>query len=413
MKKIIFILTFLLFSLTLVSQTIEISEYIRSTENDYRLKGKKQIADTFRNSSKNTPLLKDIGFRTETDDFDILRQKYALRFYFKGLGETKSGNSVIDGYKDLYDIEYKIDFTDILLERYSVVLLYIESKNNYELLKELRSVYEDRIEVLRKKIAISAEVNLTEIVDTEDKITDIDLEMIKIENQLYTIEETIKEQTDRTGDIGFEKENLISFEKIEEFLKKAEIADSAGNIKFEYRKLRISLAESELDYEIKRTSNFFDYLSLEYDTKDWATPKKSFSVGFGVNIPGIQNKAINISRKKASLINQKLNCEKEQTDFERRIKNNIKSIRRLSKQYSFLAEKFEDDEASLSLKKYISIEGADPLTILKLKESVVKSKMKQLTIKSNVYSRYISLLNLLGILPENPDENHLTGNDAK
>jgi len=54
MKRQIFIL-FLFLSFTVFATDLTISEYIKTTTDDYRLKSKKELADTF-GKSRNTPL---------------------------------------------------------------------------------------------------------------------------------------------------------------------------------------------------------------------------------------------------------------------------------------------------------------------------------------------------------------------
>lgn len=413
MKKGMIISLLLLSGLILSAEDLTISEYIKNAKDDYRLQGKKEIVNSVGASSKNTPLLKSVELRTETENFDILRQKYAFRFYFKGIGETKSSNIVINGTKNLYNLEYQIDFIDILLERYSTILSYLEMKKTMELLDSMRSILEDRVAVLRKINTLSADANLTEIVDAEDAITDIDLEKIKLENTVSSIEYIIRDQTGADKTISFNANELISIDKIEESIDKIDPAQIASNINFEYRKQRVALAENELSLEKAKTYDFLSYFSLDYDTQNYDVPRNSFSIGLGINLPGIKNKEIEISKKKVGYMKEKLQCEKEQKDIEEKIRNNISSIKRLSKQYKFLIDRKQNDEAATSLKKYISIEGTNPLTILKLKESVIKDELKQVTIASNIYIRYITLLNLLGILSQNPDENYLIKNAVK
>ncbi|HSW60831.1 MAG TPA: hypothetical protein VLJ60_08535 [bacterium] len=411
MKRQIFIL-FLFLSFTVFATDLTISEYIKTTTDDYRLKSKKELADTF-GKSRNTPLLKGVELRTETKNFDILKQKYSLRFHFKSIGETKSSNLMLKSYKDLYNAEYQIDFIDILLERYSLVLENIQIKKNLEFLDSMSAVLEDKIAVLRKMGSISESTNLTEIVDTEEKLTDIELEKIELENRLSAIEIIITEQTESEKKVDFTNEKLITIDEIEKRIESMEKNGSDLGILFEYRKQRVALAESELKNEKAKTYDFFNYLALDYDTDDWEVPRNSFSIGISVNLPGIKNDEVDITRKKADVIEEKLKCEMEKKENEKSIQNNIRSIKRQIKQYRVILEKNMDSEAVTSLSKYTSIEGADPLTILKIKERVIKDEMKMQSILFKIYVRYITLLNLTGVLPENPDENHISGNSAQ
>jgi len=320
---------------------------------------------------------------------------------------------MLKSYKDLYNAEYQIDFIDILLERYSLVLENIQIKKNLEFLDSMSAVLEDKIAVLRKMGSISESTNLTEIVDTEEKLTDIELEKIELENRLSAIEIIITEQTESEKKVDFTNEKLITIDEIEKRIESMEKNSSDPGILFEYRKQRVALAESELKNEKAKTYDFFNYLALDYDTDDWEVPRNSFSIGISVNLPGIKNDEVDITRKKADVIEEKLKCEMEKKENEKSIQNNIRSIKRQIKQYRVILAKNMDSEAVTSLSKYTSIEGADPLTILKIKERVIKDEMKMQSILFKIYVRYITLLNLTGVLPENPDENHISGNSVQ
>ena len=223
----------------------------------------------------------------------------------------------------------------------------------------------------------------------------------------------VMEQTGSDSKPAFQNELLISIDDIEKKILDMEKAEHEPDVLVEYRKQRVELAESELQMEKAKTYDFFNYFSLDYDTDEWDTPRNSFSIGLAVNIPGIKNDQVDISRKKADLIEEKMKCETESSENEKSIKNNIRSIKRQIKQYRVLLEKNRDSEASTSLAKYSAMEGADPLTILKIKERIIKNEMKMQSILFRIYIRYITLLNLTGVIPENPDENHLLGSSAK
>ncbi|MGI6395479.1 MAG: hypothetical protein ACOX2F_12255 [bacterium] len=389
-----------------------ISDYIKATPDDYRLQSKDEVANVF-GESKNTPLLKGVEFRTETKKFDIMRQKYSLRFHFKSIGETKSSNLLLKNYKELYNAEYQIDFMAVLLERYSLVLESIQIKKNIEFLDSMKSVLEDRIEVLRKISFISENANLTEIIDTEEKLTDVELEKIELENRLNTIELLVVEQTGTEKKVNFYDENLITIDELEKRIEFIEQNASEQGALFEYRKQRVTLAESKYKMAKTKTHDFFDYVALEYDTGDWKVPRNSFSVELSFNLPGVKNSEVDLSRKKADILEEKLKCEIERKENEKSIRSNIRSIKRQLKQYRLILAQNEESEASNFLDKYTSMEGADPLTILKIKERVIKNQMKMQNILFRIYTRYVMLLNLTGVLVHNPDENHLTADGTQ
>ena len=89
MKRLLpFFLTFFL-PLFSFCEEMTISEYIGSAADDPRIKTHKELGSAFEKGG-DTPVVKALEFRSETGNFDILEQTYALRLYFRGLAKPNA-----------------------------------------------------------------------------------------------------------------------------------------------------------------------------------------------------------------------------------------------------------------------------------------------------------------------------------
>ena len=155
MKRFLSIFFIFFFAQLVFCEDLTIAEYIESAKNDPRITSKKTLSDSFE-SSGNTPWVKSLEFRSETGNFDIMEQKYALRLYFKGFGETKSSREFIKKSASLYKLEYKSAFSEVLFERYSAIVTYIQHKKELKIIALMRELLDDKLAVTEKIGEITA-----------------------------------------------------------------------------------------------------------------------------------------------------------------------------------------------------------------------------------------------------------------
>jgi len=74
----------------------------------------------------------------------------------------------------------------------------------------------------------------------------------------------------------------------------------------------------------------------------------------------------------------------------------------------FYLNKKKQASTELSIKAYAQIEGADPLALLKMKESIIKRDLSAIKISRGVFTNYIELLDVSGRLSHKPLKNHLS-----
>ncbi|MDP6180615.1 MAG: hypothetical protein QGG48_12060, partial [Desulfatiglandales bacterium] len=80
----------------------------------------------------------------------------------------------------------------------------------------------------------------------------------------------------------------------------------------------------------------------------------------------------------------------------------------LLEKYDILFAKKESGNSEASLKVFMRIEGGDPLVLIDLKESILERDVDMATIKAEIYSNYIELLDVSGKLSEQPLKNYIS-----
>ena len=84
-------------------------------------------------------------------------------------------------------------------------------------------------------------------------------------------------------------------------------------------------------------------------------------------------------------------------------------LRRKIRQYELMVEKRQKETESGILAKYSSLDGVNPVIILKLKERMVKQEIKTAELEAEIYALYIDLCRLTGVFEEESGKNSLYG----
>ena len=409
MKKFVsfFFIFFLLSSL--FCDDLTIAEYIEAAKDDPRLKSKKAMSDSIENSN-DTPVIKGLEFRSETGNFDILEQKYALRLYFKGFGETKSSREFIKNMRNLHKLEYASVRSDVLFERYSAIVTYIQHKKELKIIASMRELLYDKLAVTTKMGDITGETTEIDKMDIDDKITEIEIRQIELESTVESIETLIKNDMGEDKTPVFEKEKIVSVDEIEKFAESLTEIRGASKAENDYQTLRSIVAQNEIALEEAKERDWLKYIALEYDTEDRRDkPSRGFAIGFAISIPGFKNNQSSLVKKKLKSLELDSDFNMQKRFRETEIRTNLLMLKREIKQYKMLSERKEEGEKSNIFAKYSSIEGLNPMMVIRLKEKILKKDLKLAELELKIYEKYINLAYLLGIYEDESTGNFLSG----
>ena len=397
MKKFFSIFFILFASSILFCEDLTIGEFLESAVNDPRLKNSKEIHDAF-DKGGDTPVVKELEFRTETGNFEIEEQTYELRLHFRGLGETKHSREFVKNSKNILKTQSRLLLSEVFYEKFTSVLTYIRNKKQLALLDSLREILEDKIEVIGKMGAYS------------DKITDIEMKKTELESELEAVLAEIKAVTGKEVSPAFDREKTISVGEIKSFADSLDPESANSKALDDLHRQKMLITQSEIALEEAKDRNWFNYVSLQFDTDDRnQKPSRGFSLGFSVSIPGFKSNQNSILKKRLKSINDDSDFYAEKRLQETLVTSSILMLRRKIRQYEMMVEKREKEKESGILAKYSSLDGVNPVIILKLKERMVKQEIKTAELEAEIYALYIDLCRLTGVFEEESGKNSLYG----
>ena len=409
MKRFLPVLFIIFLPLLSFCEDLTISEFLESAVNDPRLKNSKEIQAAF-DKGGDTPVVKELEFRTETGNFEIEEQTYELRLHFRGFGETKHSREFVKNSKNILKTQSRLLLSEVFYEKFTSVLTYIRNKKELALLDSLKEILEDKIEVIGKMGAYSDKITDVDILEIEDKITDIEMKKTELESELEAVLAEIKTVTGKDSAPAFDREKIISVSEIKSFADSLDPESANSKALDDLHRQKMLVTQSEIALEEAKDRNWFNYVALQFDTDDRnQKPSRGFSLGFSISIPGFKSNQNSILKKRLKSINDDSDFYAEKRLNETLVTSDILMLRRKIRQYELMVEKREKEKESGILAKYSSLDGVNPMIILKLKERMVKQEIKTAELEAEIYELYIDLCRLTGAFEEESGKNSLYG----
>lgn len=388
--------------------TITTNKFLSTSYSDYSLESQREVLEYLENSTSSTPYMDKIEFRTFSKDFEISKQKYALRFYPKGWSETKYNNLLTASIMDAYSVEHQVYFNKALLRRYRLILDFLETTEQLRVTQELQDVFDDRLSVLRQQTGTLA-FDVGEYIQAENKYTNLQLDLVKLKNKLTGIVHKIHIAADSISEISFDSDGLVDIEDIVREIDSLKLNPDSDNIYLKDRKNKIERAKIKYNIEKAQERDYLSFFQLEYDRDNYNKKnKKAYSFDIGFRLPFINSDRENINRRRVNYIEEKLKYEGEKRATSERIESNIRSLSRLINQYRIVTDKKANSDARSPLEAYMKMEGINPLSLLEIRESIINNDRQQSQIFYSILFNYVELMDLVGKLSEKPLKNYIS-----
>ena len=362
-------------------------------------------------SSFEVPYIDDIQIRTSIDELDFNYQETSIRFIPKIFGIEKTEEKLFDSYKQYYNTEKELILLNNLKNRYLNVILNTQSKDLFDLNKQLLKMYEELINA--KKDNINDFKVLEDIIKIEEDITKGYLKNISIEsnisisnNSINTVlNKRISDDNERKN-IDFNINNFIMIEDIKRNLKN-EFSENYNDIslnnfllKKEENSYNIELSRYDMDKK-RNEKNFLSFIELSYDNKYYYEEGEiddAFSIGVGFSFSFLNNNDSYLKRRYINILKEKNNFVTKKNELSYEFLNNLNSLKKMIDQYLFLKNRIDNSYAKFALDTYINDNQIDPVILLEAKIKVFKNKILLAELKQKILNNYIEIMYISGVM---------------
>lgn len=403
---VMYILTFVSLSVCAQQKILTFEDYIGAVLDEPKVSIYNNKINFLDQNNGQSPILRELEFRTETDEWNLTRQEYLLRSSFNGKKEREKEQAYYDSNKSVIEAEKKVEIHDEIVDRYTNWLNYLLLREKQSIIKKRILLAEDKMAILKTKAALTVDFNLNEYIKTEDQFHDVKRQQLMLEHELQLINATIAQGVPNIVFQVIDTSQLIAIERVGEVLN--QITDTAYiHPDFEERSSQINQLQKEYELEQVQDQQILDFVQLKYAGRDNSDLVQEFSFGMGINIP---LKNINQVKLNEILLEVLENEDKLSNDkYYNTLKINQQKlyINLLTEQYQLLEEQSINSQSFYSAQTYEKLVASDPVMLLQIEESLLLREQKKLDLKIEIYTLYINILDNSGLLSQLPFINYL------
>ncbi|WP_236891521.1 hypothetical protein [Desulfoluna limicola] len=414
--RIMSVIVWVIFSMTMghgmasagdVMEKLTIDAFIATAESDLKFLNQGELTLDLEGAPKSTPYLDRVEFRTKTEEFDVYKQKYSLRFYPKGWGETLYTKRASELESESCRAEQHDYYNDAVKQRYDLALDYLETRALIQLTTQLTTVCEDRVHVLRKKSSGSLSFDISDLIEAEEVLTGLRLERVGLENKMTALMHQIRLAANSQAPIAFDSVSLVRVSTIKKRIPELIPETTVNNIGLQDQKNRVDLADNKYKLEQAKTRDYLSFVQVSYDNDEYDDLQKAYSLELAIKLPFVRSDREEMNRRKVTYMKERLKYEEEKREISEQRTSLMRSLDRLIEQYSILEANKNNGDADVSFKAYLNMDGVDPLNLLKIKESLIKSDIQLVKTGFDIRNRFVALLDLTGQLSQKPVKNYM------
>jgi len=414
----------ILLTISVVSVTAElvpIKKFILSAHEDPVVKSQDDKNAQVRKSYPGIPGIDDIEFEIRNTGFTGDDFRYTVKISPRGFQETRTGNRYNEALIDNKKAKRQYLLNIALYNRYLTIIDLLEQKALKVLYKDLLTLYDDRIKVM-EKLSYSEDFQLEKLIKEEKDMSKEAVFSFEIEKYITVLEQRAKVYLNDTSFTAFDTSDLVSIKTIMNRIETSSFALDTNNASIKLYRTRIDLANSRFKMEKAQSHKFFDALSFLYDNGDRVDEynrkyqgkdynlNKAFAVELSFRIPNLTLASHQLNKYKADLLSEAENYEQIKDELGEKVRKDLADLNQLIAQYRYLSARINEVDAEASLKKFLQIEGIDPLVLLDIKENILKTQIDMTWIKHGILRNYLYVIDNAGLLSTRPIRNYLSEN---
>lgn len=356
--------------------------------------------DFLANEKQDMPLLRELEFRTETDEWEPSRQEIGFRLNFNSLKMRATQRAITTQRTDYYTIRQQLFMEDQLLITYQYLIDHYYLQREKKLNEEEKEVLSDQKKVYERMLANAVVVDVDNVLGAERDLQQIERKLLRVNQSLANTAGLLSIATETDF-----SENWISLAKMEELVGQR---DSVVNLAQAAQAQKVLEAELESEMEEREGKQVLNFLSVKQAGRNQLNLAREFSVGVGLNIP----LASNNRAKRNEAILDVLDEEQQLADLDRKIAERIQSrvhnFNMALEEYRLLEKLIATSQLEELLSNYQVRNDVHPLNLLKIKENILDDRQSLLSLEEKACVQFLEILYYRGQLSTPIRRNYLS-----
>lgn len=388
------------------STTFSTTDFLSTALQHPHLQRHQNIQNYLQNTNHELPVLKKLEFRTETNDFDIQRQEYTLRFDFSTQKERTAQRSLHQSNINYYATEQQLWLEETLEKRYKTLVELYYQERLIATREQQKLVYQDKLTVLQKSIQ-STDFDIDELIETEEDLQELEQELLERQVENQQLQQSIQAYLPLNTSFYIDKQNWLQAEDIQQRLDNFHPDTMLSRPITERRQAQVHQIEQAYQLEKAESENLINFGQFKYQGGNNEF-YKHFSVGMGIILPLKNRSLLDLNELELDRLRTNNRLEEERLEIRQAMQKERAKMDLLLQQYQLLQNQIKDNQTSYTLEQYQKIEGISPLSLLKLKEILLKKDWTILKIEYDLFQTYVQWMALSGQMMELPLRDYLS-----
>lgn len=406
LDSIIFLLVFLM-SQSFVQGQISSTDILASAKMDGIFLLENQLKTSLENNPQTLPFIDKLEFRTESNEFNIRRQEYAIRMSYHSIGLRDEQKKLYNTTLQIANSETKLRLFAALEDRYSLLVAAKFAASFRELSSQLVLVLEDEKTVIENQLQLGLNDDLSRLIDMEEELQDEALSILELE-QLKTkanrkIENWLQQPTTE-----IDWSNFVSVEKVKLQIAKLDESSIAFHPEIIRGQMRTNLSQHEAQLERKQKKNLLNFLQIRYGDNPRDQLKERFSIGAGIQIPTKTAATLKIKELEMEALESDSKVKRDRLEIQSQTETLKTELQFLVEKWDLMNTQLTTYQEKYSQEKLLQKGIVKPTVLLKTKERIIKKQFLIQKIELDIYKRYIELLATSGKMMETPLRNYLS-----
>ncbi|MBL7795585.1 MAG: TolC family protein [Saprospiraceae bacterium] len=382
-------------------------EVLAGARQDARVRTQAGHLEYARQVDPRLPFLNGVSLRTQTDRLELQRQRYTVRISTNGFREMRAARRYQQVGLLVAESRGRSLLHEALSERYELLITHRLAERELELYRQLLLVYEDKLTVLHTQAALGANADVEDVIEAEYDRDETVLRATAAEQVLQESRNTLVAFTPgaKTGSVldtaGFLSANnllLAATSLPDQALQHPELLEQAA---------RVARVDAEFQTEKAHSQKLLDFVQVRHDNRPSEPLSRDISFAIGLNLPFRGASTYKMAELKIEKNAAEAELLQEQAETARSVQEARSQLLALDAQYRQAQQQLTGNQAEHTLRQAAAGVAADPMTLLRAKELLLKRRQRLLNLEVEMYARYLDLLDSGGYLSAEPLVNYL------
>lgn len=375
-----------------------------SVQNDPRMQARTQSLDALQQSSGKA-LWKNVEVQYDLDGLDLREHKVSLQWSPLAWGERDAMGQEWKARVQIQQAQKDLLISKNLAARYRLGLQWIYAQKQKAYHQAMWQISKDR-EQVHLALAQTERFVPEALIDAQMNSTDLQGSLLGDEADLQSLQIAIRQQIGSWSVVQL-NEDLLAVSTLAKRLDSLS-QDSLMQPEQVLAQNRVDLVQARITRNQIQSSAWVDQWNLGWHHnvpkagKSGDALASEIGLGVALRIPFGDNQSTEILRSQTDLLDAQAELQKTSLAQQSEKKELLLQIQVLLAQKNVLDSFAQKVDAGALFQDFAARSGADPLLLLRAKESSLQTQWRSEKLRVDIYFLYLRYLDLAGILVRDP-----------